>query len=97
MLTPKVPGNSEDRLLSHMRRGSAFLQLEMWEEALADYKACIQLNTKPEYNEELSSGQAVCERKIFQRTKAIQMEKEKPKNKVSNEVGGGGSSEEEQD
>lgn len=87
-----------------MRRGSAFLQLEMWEEALADYKAAIQLNTKPENNEELSSGQALCERKIFQRNKAIQKtkkqeeeEKNKKKNKLKVSSGGGSGSESEEE
>ncbi|ODM97399.1 hypothetical protein Ocin01_09280 [Orchesella cincta] len=48
LLTPKVKANEGDRLKCHIRRGDAFRNLEMWEDALTDYKEAIRLKPMSE-------------------------------------------------
>ncbi|CAL8131648.1 unnamed protein product [Orchesella dallaii] len=48
LLTPKVKANESDRLKCHIRRGDAFRNLEMWEDALTDYKEAVRLKPMSE-------------------------------------------------
>ncbi len=45
-----MPGNSSNRLKAHVRRGTAFCDLELYTEGLMDYEAAIKI--EPE-NQEL--------------------------------------------
>jgi dyslexia susceptibility 1 candidate gene 1 protein len=52
LLTPPVAANAQSRLKSHIRRGSAFCELELYAEGLLDYEAALKID--PE-NEDLIS------------------------------------------
>ncbi|XP_028678782.1 dynein assembly factor 4, axonemal isoform X1 [Erpetoichthys calabaricus] len=44
LLTPPVPDNSESRVKAHIRRGTAFCELELYVEGLQDYDAALKIN-----------------------------------------------------
>ncbi len=43
LLTPAVVENEKSRLKAHIRRGSAFCDLELYAEGLLDYEAAIKI------------------------------------------------------
>lgn len=43
LLTPPVSANATARLRSHVRRGSAFCELELYAEGLLDYEAALKI------------------------------------------------------
>ena len=44
MLTPPVPENKSSRIKAHIRRGTAFCELELYAEGLLDYEAALKLD-----------------------------------------------------
>ncbi|KAM4766530.1 dynein axonemal assembly factor 4 isoform 1-T1 [Cyanocitta cristata] len=46
LLTPPVPGNENARVKAHVRRGTAFCQLELYTEGLRDYEAALKIDPK---------------------------------------------------
>ncbi|NWV24159.1 DAAF4 factor, partial [Origma solitaria] len=44
LLTPPVPDNENARVKAHVRRGTAFCQLELYTEGLQDYEAALKIN-----------------------------------------------------
>lgn len=44
LLTPPVESNAQSRLKAHIRRGSAFCELEMYVEGLMDYEAALKID-----------------------------------------------------
>ncbi|XP_070828893.1 dynein axonemal assembly factor 4 [Chaetodon trifascialis] len=52
LLTPPVAANAAARTRAHVRRGSAFCQLQLYAEGLQDYEAALKINP---YNEELQA------------------------------------------
>ncbi|XP_056622390.1 dynein assembly factor 4, axonemal [Triplophysa dalaica] len=44
LLTPAVPANAPARLKAHVRRGTAFCELELYVEGLQDYQAAVKLD-----------------------------------------------------
>jgi dyslexia susceptibility 1 candidate gene 1 protein len=51
-LTPPVADNATSRLKAHIRRGTAFCELELFAEGLLDYEAAIKIDPN---NEEIIS------------------------------------------
>lgn len=49
-MTPPVPDNATSRLKAHVRRGTAFCNLELYAEGLLDYEAALKIDSS---NEEL--------------------------------------------
>jgi dyslexia susceptibility 1 candidate gene 1 protein len=43
LLTPPVVDNASSRLRAHVRRGSAFCELELYAEGLMDYEAALKI------------------------------------------------------
>ena len=43
LLTPPVADNAASRLKAHVRRGSAFCELELYAEGLLDYEAALKI------------------------------------------------------
>ncbi|XP_055517234.1 dynein assembly factor 4, axonemal isoform X2 [Leucoraja erinacea] len=43
LLTPAVPDNADSRLKAHVRRGTAFCELELYVEGLQDYEAALKI------------------------------------------------------
>ena len=62
MLTPPVESNATSRLRAHVRRGTAFCELELYAEGLLDYEAAIKIDPS---NEEIKAD-ALNIRKIIQ-------------------------------
>ncbi|XP_041795712.1 dynein assembly factor 4, axonemal [Chelmon rostratus] len=52
LLTPPVAANAAARTRAHVRRGSAFCQLQLYAEGLQDYQAALKINP---YNEALQA------------------------------------------
>ncbi|NWV63895.1 DAAF4 factor, partial [Malurus elegans] len=52
LLTPPVPDNENARVKAHVRRGTAFCQLELYTEGLQDYEAALKINPKNKNIEE---------------------------------------------
>ncbi|KAH3858094.1 hypothetical protein DPMN_100713 [Dreissena polymorpha] len=48
LLVPAVPQNADNRLKCHVRRGTAFCQLEMYVEGLQDYEAALKIDPNNE-------------------------------------------------
>ncbi|NXI95558.1 DAAF4 factor, partial [Psophia crepitans] len=48
LLTPPVPDNENARVKAHVRRGTAFCQLELYTEGLQDYEAALKIDPKNE-------------------------------------------------
>ncbi|XP_064621063.1 dynein axonemal assembly factor 4-like [Lineus longissimus] len=48
LLTPPVPQNAASRCKAHIRRGTAFCQLELYVEGLMDYEAALKIDPKNE-------------------------------------------------
>ncbi|NXF02230.1 DAAF4 factor, partial [Smithornis capensis] len=48
LLTPPVPDNEKARVKAHVRRGTAFCQLELYPEGLQDYEAALRIDPKNE-------------------------------------------------
>ncbi|NXS18711.1 DAAF4 factor, partial [Mystacornis crossleyi] len=46
LLTPPVPDNENARVKGHVRRGTAFCQLELYAEGLQDYEAALKIDPK---------------------------------------------------
>ncbi|NWJ04065.1 DAAF4 factor, partial [Crypturellus undulatus] len=46
LLTPPVPDNKNARIKAHVRRGTAFCQLELYAEGLQDYEAALKIDPK---------------------------------------------------
>ncbi|XP_039933212.2 dynein axonemal assembly factor 4 isoform X1 [Hirundo rustica] len=46
LLTPPVPDNENARVKAHVRRGTAFCQLELYTEGLQDYEAALKIDPK---------------------------------------------------
>ncbi|NXX85241.1 DAAF4 factor, partial [Urocolius indicus] len=46
LLTPPVPDNESARVKAHVRRGTAFCQLELYTEGLQDYEAALRIDPK---------------------------------------------------
>ncbi|NXC01730.1 DAAF4 factor, partial [Orthonyx spaldingii] len=46
LLTPPVPDNESARVKAHVRRGTAFCQLELYTEGLQDYEAALKIDPK---------------------------------------------------
>ncbi|KAI7802629.1 dyslexia susceptibility 1 candidate gene 1 protein, partial [Triplophysa rosa] len=44
LLTPAVPANAPARLKAHVRRGTAFCELELYVEGLQDYQAAVKIH-----------------------------------------------------
>ncbi|XP_071070308.1 dynein axonemal assembly factor 4 isoform X2 [Dasypus novemcinctus] len=44
LLTPPVAGNANSRMKAHVRRGTAFCQLELYVEGLQDYEAALKID-----------------------------------------------------
>ncbi|XP_073709910.1 dynein axonemal assembly factor 4 [Misgurnus anguillicaudatus] len=44
LLTPAVPANAAARLKAHVRRGTAFCELELYVEGLQDYQAAVKID-----------------------------------------------------
>ncbi|XP_037689826.1 dynein assembly factor 4, axonemal isoform X1 [Choloepus didactylus] len=44
LLTPPVAGNANARMKAHVRRGTAFCQLELYVEGLQDYEAALKID-----------------------------------------------------
>ncbi|XP_060780189.1 dynein assembly factor 4, axonemal [Neoarius graeffei] len=44
LLTPAVPANAAARIKAHVRRGTAFCQLELYVEGLQDYQAALRID-----------------------------------------------------
>ncbi|XP_067827274.1 dynein assembly factor 4, axonemal [Heptranchias perlo] len=44
LLTPAVPDNANSRLKAHVRRGTAFCELELYVEGLQDYEAALKID-----------------------------------------------------
>ncbi|XP_032926501.1 dynein axonemal assembly factor 4 isoform X2 [Catharus ustulatus] len=44
LLTPPVPDNENARVKAHVRRGTAFCQLELYTEGLEDYEAALKID-----------------------------------------------------
>lgn len=42
-MTPPVVDNASSRLRAHVRRGSAFCELELYAEGLMDYEAALKI------------------------------------------------------
>ena len=42
-MTPPVADNASSRLKAHVRRGSAFCELELYAEGLMDYEAALKI------------------------------------------------------
>ncbi len=51
-MTPPVADNATSRLKAHIRRGTAFCELELFAEGLLDYEAAIKIDPN---NEEIIS------------------------------------------
>jgi dyslexia susceptibility 1 candidate gene 1 protein len=51
-LTPPVADNATSRLKAHIRRGTAFCELELYAEGLLDYESAIKIDPN---NEEIIS------------------------------------------
>jgi dyslexia susceptibility 1 candidate gene 1 protein len=49
-LTPPVSDNATSRLKAHVRRGTAFCNLELYAEGLLDYEAALKIDSS---NDEL--------------------------------------------
>ena len=62
MLTPPVEDNATSRLRAHIRRGTAFCELELYAEGLLDYEAAIKID--PSNEEIITDAQNI--RKIIQ-------------------------------
>ena len=43
LLTPPVEDNAQSRLKAHVRRGTAFCELELYAEGLLDYEAALKI------------------------------------------------------
>ncbi len=52
LLTPPVESNLQNRIKSHVRRGTAFCELELYAEGLMDYEAALKLDPN---NDELKA------------------------------------------
>ncbi|NXX91556.1 DAAF4 factor, partial [Centropus bengalensis] len=52
LLTPPVPDNENARVKAHVRRGTAFCQLELYMEGLQDYEAALKIDPKNKTIEE---------------------------------------------
>jgi len=48
LLTPPVPQNAKSRVRGHIRRGSAFCELELYAEGLQDYEAALKIEPENE-------------------------------------------------
>lgn len=48
LLTPPVSDNAKSRLKAHLRRGSAFCELELYPEGLLDYDAALKIEPENE-------------------------------------------------
>lgn len=46
LLTPPVPDNEKARVKAHVRRGTAFCQLELYTEGLQDYEAALKIDPR---------------------------------------------------
>ncbi|NXD22454.1 DAAF4 factor, partial [Spelaeornis formosus] len=46
LLTPPVPDNETARVKAHVRRGTAFCQLELYTEGLQDYEAALKIDPR---------------------------------------------------
>ncbi|XP_056355924.1 dynein axonemal assembly factor 4 isoform X2 [Oenanthe melanoleuca] len=46
LLTPPVPDNENARVKAHVRRGTAFCQLELYTEGLQDYEAALKIDPR---------------------------------------------------
>ncbi|NWX87201.1 DAAF4 factor, partial [Nothoprocta pentlandii] len=46
LLTPPVPDNESARVKAHLRRGTAFCELELYAEGLQDYEAALKIDPK---------------------------------------------------
>jgi dyslexia susceptibility 1 candidate gene 1 protein len=44
LLTPPVQDNAVSRLKAHIRRGTAFCELELYAEGLLDYEAALKID-----------------------------------------------------
>ena len=44
LLSPPVTENASSRLRAHVRRGSAFCELELYAEGLLDYEAALKID-----------------------------------------------------
>lgn len=51
-MSPPVPNNADSRLKAHVRRGTAFCNLELYAEGLMDYRAALKIDPN---NEELKA------------------------------------------
>jgi dyslexia susceptibility 1 candidate gene 1 protein len=60
-LTPPVPGNASNRLKAHVRRGTAFCELELYAEGLLDYEAALKI--EPDNQELIADAENI--RKII--------------------------------
>ncbi|XP_014729627.1 PREDICTED: dyslexia susceptibility 1 candidate gene 1 protein [Sturnus vulgaris] len=52
LLTPPVPDNENARVKAHVRRGTAFCQLELYTEGLQDYEAALKIDPRNKNIEE---------------------------------------------
>ncbi|XP_054858974.1 dynein axonemal assembly factor 4 [Eublepharis macularius] len=52
LLTPPVPDNAQARVKAHVRRGTAFCELELYTEGLQDYIAALKIEPKNKNIEE---------------------------------------------
>ncbi|KAI5097915.1 dyslexia susceptibility 1 candidateprotein 1 protein [Silurus meridionalis] len=66
LLTPAVSGNAKARMKVHVRRGTAFCQLELYVEGLQDYQAALRID--PQNQALQADAQKI--REIIQGTKA---------------------------
>lgn len=66
LLTPAVPANASARARAHVRRGSAFCQLQLYTEGLQEYQAALKID--PENSELQSDTQRI--RDIIQGSEA---------------------------
>jgi dyslexia susceptibility 1 candidate gene 1 protein len=56
LLTPPVESNLQSRIKSHVRRGTAFCELELYAEGLTDYEAALKLDpNNPELKNDADS------------------------------------------
>jgi dyslexia susceptibility 1 candidate gene 1 protein len=72
-LTPAVESNAQSRLRAHVRRGTAFCNLELYAEGLLDYEAALKI--EPTNEEILSDADNI--RKIILGTQPSDEESEK--------------------
>ncbi|KAJ3580740.1 hypothetical protein NHX12_031166, partial [Muraenolepis orangiensis] len=52
LLTPPVPDNAPARARAHVRRGTAFCELELYTEGLQDYLAALKIDPQNKVLEE---------------------------------------------